>query len=125
MHGASRLFFILGILYAIGGMLLGLSMAISHDHIEMPAHAHTMVAGWIMSSVFAYFYHLFPEIGASRNAMIHFWLQAASGVVLVVSLFFLLAGNENVEPVTAVASIGFLLGMLLFAWNAMPVLRKA
>jgi hypothetical protein len=28
---------------AIAGMMLGISMAMSHDHIEMPAHAHTMV----------------------------------------------------------------------------------
>lgn len=78
-----------------------------------------------MSAVFAFFYHLFPEIGARPMAKAHFWVQAVSGVVLVVSLFTLLAGNEAVEPVTAVASIGFLVGMLLFAWNALPVLKAA
>ena len=100
-------------------------MAASHDHGQMPTHAHVMVAGWLMSSVFAFFYHLFPEIGAGRMAKAHFWVQGVSGVVLVVSLFMLLGGNEAVEPVTATASFGFLAGMLIFAWNAMPVLRAA
>jgi hypothetical protein len=125
MQGAARLFFILAIVYAICGMTLGLHMSISHNHLQMPTHAHTMVAGWLMSAVFAYFYHQFPAIGGSRLAVIHFWLQAVSGVVLLIALFFLLRGNEAVEPVTAIGSLGFFAGMLLFAWNAMPVLRKA
>lgn len=125
MKGAARLFFILAIAYAIAGMALGIHMAASHNHTQMPTHAHIMVAGWLMSAVFAFFYHLFPEIGARSLAKAHFWIQAVSGVVLVVSLFMLLGGNEAVEPVTAIASFGFLAGMLIFAWNAMPALRAA
>lgn len=125
MKGAARLFFILAICYAIAGMALGIHMAASHDHGQMPTHAHIMVAGWLMSAVFAFFYHLFPDIGARGMAKAHFWVQAVSGVVLVVSLFTLLAGNEAVEPITALASVGFLIGMLLFAWNALPVLKAA
>lgn len=125
MKGAARLFFILAIAYALAGMCLGIYMAASHDHGQMPTHAHTMVAGWIMSSVFAFFYQLFPEIGARTMAYVHFWIQGVCGVVLVVSLFFLLNGNEAIEPITALASVGFLIGMLVFVWNALPVLRTA
>jgi hypothetical protein len=125
MKGAARTFFILALCYAVAGMMLGIYMAASHDHTEMPTHAHIMVAGWLMSSVFAFFYHLFPEIGARPLARAHFWVQAASGIVLVVTLFFVLQGNDALEPVTALASVGFLLGMLMFVWNAMPVLKAA
>ncbi|MGB8316367.1 MAG: hypothetical protein WCE69_17960 [Aestuariivirga sp.] len=106
-------------------MMLGLSMAISHDHIEMPVHAHTMVAGWLMSAVFGFFYHMFPAARQNKLANIHFWIHAVSVIVLVVSLYFVLAGNAAIEPVTAVASIIFFLGMLLFAWIAIPVINKA
>ena len=125
MKGAARLFFILALSYAVAGMVLGIYMAASHDHTEMPTHAHVMVAGWLMSSVFAFFYHLFPEIGARPMARAHFWVQAVSGIVLVVSLFFVLQGNESLEPITALASIGFLIGTLMFIWNAVPVLKAA
>ena len=125
MQGAARLFFTLAIVYAICGMVLGLSMAIANDHGQMPTHAHIMVAGWVMSAVFAFFYHLFPKLGASKLAMAHFWLQAASGVVLVVSLFFVLAGHEAIEPITAVSSMAFLVGMVLFAYISLPALWKA
>ena len=58
-------------------------------------------------------------------AATEYYVQAISGVVLVVSLFFLLKGNESLEPITATASVGFLAGMLIFIWNALPVLRSA
>jgi hypothetical protein len=123
MQGVARNFFILAIIYAICGMTLGLSMAISHDHTQMPVHAHAMVAGWLMSAVFAFFYHLFAVANASRLAPVHFWLTAVSGIALMISLFFLLGGNAAVEPVTAISSIGFFLAILLFAWIALPVIR--
>ena len=63
MQGVARNFFTLAIVYAICGMALGLSMSISNDHSQMPVHAHTMVAGWLMSAVFGFFYHLFPKAG--------------------------------------------------------------
>ncbi len=125
MQGVARNFFVFGIVLAVAGMLLGLSMAMSGDHGQMPVHAHTMVAGWLMSAIFGFFYHLFPVARQNRLAPVHFWLHAVSIVVLVVSLYFVLAGNLAVEPVTALSSIAFLLNTLLFAWIAVPVVSKA
>jgi hypothetical protein len=124
MQGAARNFFSLAILYAIGGLTLGLHMSITHDHGQMPVHAHAMVAGWLMSAVFAFFYHLFPVAGRSRLASVHFWLQGVSGIALIVGLFFLLAGNTGVEPIVAIASIGFFAGVLLFAAIAIPAVWR-
>jgi hypothetical protein len=78
-----------------------------------------------MSAVFGFFYHLFPAAAANKLAQLHFWLHSVAALVLVVSLYFLLAGNPSIEPVTAVASIAFFIGMLLFAWIAIPVINKA
>lgn len=124
MQGVARNFFIFGIVFAIAGMMLGIKMAISGDHLEMPVHAHIMVAGWLMSAVFGFFYHLFPKAAANKLAIVHFGLHAVGLFVLVVSLYFLLAGNTGIEPVTAVGSLVFFAGMLLFAWIAIPVINK-
>ncbi|MGI6852682.1 hypothetical protein [Mesorhizobium sp. 1B3] len=124
MQGVARNFFILALVYAIWGMLLGLAMAISHDHTQMPVHAHTLVAGFLTSAIFAFFYHLFPAARTSRLALVHFWLTTISGIILLVSLYFVLAGNPAIEPVTAISSLGFFAAMLLFAWIALPVVRK-
>ncbi|HUQ37689.1 MAG TPA: hypothetical protein VM144_15060 [Aestuariivirga sp.] len=125
MQGVARNFFILGIVMAIAGLMLGLKMAITQDHGQMPVHAHIMVAGWLMSAVFGFFYHLFPVARQNKLATIHFWMHAVGIVVLTVSLYFVLAGNPGVEPVTATASILFFLGVLLFAWIAIPVVNKS
>ena len=125
MQGVARNFFILGIVMAIAGMTLGLKMAMTQDHIQMPVHAHIMVAGWLMSAVFGFFYHLFPVARQNKLATIHFWVHAVGIVVLTVSLYFVLAGNPEFEPVTAISSILFFLGLLLFAWIAIPVVNKS
>ncbi|MDW6021912.1 hypothetical protein SAZ10_09070 [Mesorhizobium sp. BAC0120] len=124
MQGVARNFFTLAVIYALCGMALGLFMSITQDHSQMPVHAHTMVAGWLMSSVFAFFYHLFPAAGESRLAQIHFWLTAVSGIGLLVGLFFLLGGNTAIEPVVGISSIGFYLGTFLFAFIALPAIYK-
>lgn len=125
MTGAARSFFILALLYAIAGMSLGLYMGMSQDHSQMPVHAHAMVLGWLMSGFFAFFYHFFPDIGRSSLASVHFWLTAASGIILLVSLYFVLSGNVALEPVTGISSMVFLACFLLFVWIARPVFSRA
>jgi hypothetical protein len=126
MQGVARNFFTLAVIYALAGMAIGLHMSISQDHTQMPVHAHTMVAGWLMSSVFAFFYHLFPAARESRLAQVHFWLTAITGIALLVGLFFLLGGNPSIEPLVAAGSMGFYAAMFVFVVVALPVVyRKA
>ncbi|HEY4193235.1 MAG TPA: hypothetical protein VGM46_11375 [Mesorhizobium sp.] len=124
MQGVARNFFTLAIVYALCGMALGLHMGISQDHSQMPTHAHIMVAGWLMSAVFAFFYHLFPTIAAKMLAKVHFWLTAISGIGLMIGLFYEFGGSEAMEPVLAIASMGFYAGMILFAVIALPAIWR-
>ena len=124
MQGVARNFFTLAIIYALAGMALGIHMAISQDHSQMPVHAHTMVAGWLMSSVFAFFYHLFPAAAGSILARIHFWVTAVSGIGLLIGLYFLLAGNPAIEPMVGISSMVFYASMLLFAFIALPAVYR-
>ncbi|MDG4883611.1 MULTISPECIES: hypothetical protein [unclassified Mesorhizobium] len=125
MQGVARNFFTLAIIYSLCGMALGIHMAISQDHGQMPTHAHTMVAGWLMSAVFAFFYHLFPAVAHKRLAAIHFWLTAISGIGLLVGLYTLLAGNPAIEPLLGISSLAFYAGMLLFAFIALPAIWRS
>jgi hypothetical protein len=124
MQRMARNFFTLAIIFALCGMALGIHMGMSGDHGQAPTHAHIMLAGWVTSAIFAFFYHLFPSAGDRTLATVHFWLTTVSVIGLVVSLYFLMAGNESMEPVLGIASIGFLLGMLLFAFIALPVIWR-
>jgi hypothetical protein len=44
---------------------------------------------------------------------------------MCVSLIFLYGGNPAVEPGAAIGSIGFLLGMLLFGYNALGTIWRS
>lgn len=125
MQGVARNFFTLAVIYALCGMALGLHMSITQDHSQMPVHAHALAAGWLMSAVFAFFYHLVSAARESRLAQVHFWLTAVSGIALLVSLFLLLAGNTAIEPVVAISSMVFYASMLLFAFIALPAIYRS
>jgi cbb3-type cytochrome oxidase subunit 1 len=122
MQGVARNFFTLAVIYAVVGMLLGLSMAMSQDHTQTPTHAHIMVLGWVTSSVFAFFYHLVPAARNSKLAVIHFWLSAISSIGMVIGLFVLYGGNPSIEPLLGVCAIAFIVATGLFAFIALRAL---
>lgn len=124
MTGAARLFITAAILFALAGMALGLHMAISGDHSEHPSHAHIMLMGWVSLALMGLFYHHFPALNVSALAKAQFWLSTLSAAVTCVSLVFLYGGNPAYEPGAAVGSIGFLLGMLLFGFNALRAIWR-
>ena len=57
MNEIARKFFLTAVAYGILGLGLGLHMAISQDHGQLPVHAHIMVIGWLSFVVFGFFYH--------------------------------------------------------------------
>jgi len=125
MTGLAARFFGSAIGYAVLGMTLGLIMGMSHDHGQMPTHAHLLVVGWVSFAVFGIFYHLLPAAAASRLAVAHFWLAQVSLVVLIMGLFLLFGGQPSAEPVVALASLGLLASMILFAVVAFPFIKVA
>jgi cbb3-type cytochrome oxidase subunit 1 len=125
MQGVARNFFTMAVIYAVLGLTLGLSMAMSHDHGQRPTHAHIMVLGLVMFSIFAFFYHLVPAARNSRLATIHFWLAAVSSVVMLITLYMLYGGNESVEPVLGVASLVYFAATILFAYIALSALWRS
>src|SRR5262245_3414862 len=124
MQGAACYFLPLAVIYALIGMAIGIYMVISQDHAQMPVHAHALVAGWLMSSVFAFFYHLFPKAGAGLLAQVHFWLTALSGIGLLTFLSWVLTGNQSLEPMVGVWSLLFYAAMLVFVVIALPAVYR-
>ena len=124
MNGMSARFFGSALVYGILGLVLGNIMGASGDHSQMPTHAHLMVIGWVSFAIFGFFYHLFAERAATLLARLHFWLAQGSYIALVIGLYLIFSGQTTAgEPITAVASIAYLLSMAIFALVAVPVLR--
>jgi heme/copper-type cytochrome/quinol oxidase subunit 1 len=121
MTGLAARFFGSAIIYAVLGMLLGLVMGMTHDHSQMPTHAHLLVVGWASFALFGVFYHLFPSAAEHRLAVAHFWLAQISFISLITGLFLLFSGQPSAEPVAALSSVGLLASMVLFGVIAYPI----
>jgi len=124
MKGTARNFFTIAVIYSLVGMSLGLHMAMSQDHSQLPTHAHIMVLGWLMSAVFAVFYHLVPAAGASMLAKIHFWIAALSSLGMFIGLFILYGGDPSIEPLLGVSAMAYFAGTFLFAFIALSALWR-
>ncbi|MGH6929323.1 MAG: hypothetical protein ACREEV_13480 [Dongiaceae bacterium] len=124
MNGLSAWFFGSALVYGLLGLVLGNVMAASGDHSQMPTHAHILVIGWVSFAIFGMFYHLFAQRAGTLLARLHFWLAQVSLVALAIGLFLLYSGRIAIgEPIAAVASLAYLLSMVLFALVALPVVR--
>jgi len=61
MKGIDRLFLRIAVVYVLAGMALGIFMAMSDDHSQMPTHAHMNLMGWASMALYAVVYRVWPE----------------------------------------------------------------
>jgi hypothetical protein len=125
MRSIARNFFVSAIVYGMLGMLLGLAMAMRHDHGQLPTHAHIMVIGWLSFAIFGFFYALLGGAVPRRLALTHFWLAQVSLAVLVAGLGLYYAGETQFEPLAAIGSIGYAVSFFVFAFAAFKAFRPA
>ncbi len=123
MRGLAKAFFVSALIYGILGLLLGIHMAIGHDHTQLPTHAHIMVIGWLSFAVFGFFYHFFGTAVPALLASLHFWLAQASLAIIVIGLWLYFSGRTEFEPLAAVGSVGYAASFVLFAAAAFMAAR--
>lgn len=119
MQAHSQRWIFAAIIYFCLAVTLGVFMGASHDHSLMPVHAHINLLGWVSMVLIGVVYHFFPQAGASRAATVQFWLHNVALVAMMTGLAFLLKGNEQVEPVVAIASVTMLAAVVTFAGNVL------
>ncbi len=116
MKGIDRLFLRTAVVYVIAGMALGIFMAMSEDHSQMPTHAHMNLMGWASMALYAVVYRAWPEAAGSPLAAWHFWLANLGTLVVIIGVAGVMAGHEeSFGPIAGIGSVVSLIGMLLFA----------
>jgi cbb3-type cytochrome oxidase subunit 1 len=127
MTSISRGFLTTAIVYCLLGMLLGLHMAMTQNHGEMPTHAHVQLIGWVSFFLFGLFYFQFGKAVRPILAVLHFWLAQAAMLGLMIGLWLVYSDRPEYEPIAAISSIAYAVSFLIFAAAALPVIwaRKA
>ena len=122
MTSISRGFLTAAIIYCLLGMLLGLHMAMTHNHGEMPTHAHMQLIGWVSFFLFGLFYHLFGKAVRPILAVLHFWIAQAAMLGLMIGLWLVYSDRTEYEPIAAISAIAYAVSFLVFAAAALPVI---
>ena len=125
MQGIGKAFFGSALAYGVLGMGYGLFMAITHNHGQMPTHAHIMVIGWVSFAVFGLFYSLQADRIPRRLALLHFGLAQVSMIGMLVGLTLIYSGQPQYEPIAAVSASAYAVSFLIFAGVAMTAMRSA
>ena len=117
----SRNFLVIGVLYLLVGLLMGMYMGGSGDHGLMPVHAHINLLGFTLMVLFALTYKVFPRMSETGLARLHFWLFQAGTLLLLIALFLMMAGfvpAETIGPLMPILELLVLVSILVFGWNA-------
>lgn len=116
----SRNFLVIGSLYLLVGILLGMYMGGSGDHALTPVHAHINLLGFTLMTLFGIVYRVVPALAGSGLAKAHFWLHQTGALVLLSLLFLMIGGfaaEASIGPFMPVPELAVLLGTAAFALN--------
>ncbi|MEO8244374.1 MAG: hypothetical protein ABI832_18910 [bacterium] len=116
----TRAFLVVGTIYLVLGIGLGMRMGASGDHSMMPVHAHINLLGFVLMAVFGLIYKTFPAMTNGRLATVHFWLHLTGSALLIVMLFLMFSGRipeAAMVPAAPLAEGLVMLGVLTFAYN--------
>ena len=113
-----RKFLLMAFVYAAIGVLLGIYMAASHNHVQHVTHAHILLVGFVLSLAYAIVHKLWLA-QAGAIAALQFYLHQVGALVLVGGLFLLygrIVPEPQVGPVLGVASIVVFSAVLLMLY---------
>jgi len=102
--------------FALIGLLLGIVMGMSGDHIQFVTHAHILLVGFVVSFIYSVIHKLWLGEPKSTIASAQFFLHHVSALVMFVALYLMfgkIVPQEQAGPVLGIASIGVFVGMLL------------
>lgn len=103
-------------IYIILGISLGIYMAASQDHSQMPTHAHLNLLGWVTMALMGLIYKNWPTVAEAKLAPLTYWLAHVTVIGLTLGVGLLYAGMTEYEPIAIVASFVAVFNMALFAF---------
>jgi hypothetical protein len=108
-------FLLLATISLLVGVCMGIGMGIAHDFQFAPVHAHLNLLGWTSLALFGLAYRVYPALGASWIAGVHFTLACLGAVLFPLGIA--LSIMDVTIAVAIVASFVWLAGVAMFLVN--------
>jgi hypothetical protein len=102
-------------IFVLVGMAWGIQMSITQDHLLAPAHAHNNLIGFVVMTVYGFYYRLVPAAADKRLAVVHFWVSLVAALVFAPGIALAISGKGDI--LAQVGSILVVLSMLIFSWT--------
>jgi len=100
--------------FALLGMLFGMYMAGSDDHILAPAHAHNNLLGWVTMALYGLYYRAVPS-ALSGLATVHFGVAMVANLIFPFGIALAILGQTPILAATGGALE--IVAMLIFAFT--------
>lgn len=110
----------LAILYLIFGLCVGLFMSITLNLQWGSAHAHVNLVVFVTTTLFGVIYSVYPKAAVNSIGKAHFWLHNLGIPIFLLSAFLVQVPGllDTAHIFTYIGGGAFLLGTILFAYNA-------
>ena len=115
----SKRFIVWALSFAVVGLGLGIYMAASGNHGELPAHAHILLIGFVVNFIYGIIHRLWLVQPNRALATTQFFLHQVAAVVISVGLFLVFGGfvpEPTAGPILGVAACVVLIGMLMMLY---------
>jgi hypothetical protein len=123
MSRISITFFGAAVVYALGGMLLGIYMGGANDHTMAPVHAHINLLGWASLALMGSFYGLAGAAAPAKLAWLNFGLSNLGNLMALPMVAVIQAGKPPIVPVLIGGEVAIVAGMLVFGLALITVAR--
>lgn len=102
--------------YAVLGILLGVIMAASKNHVQMVTHAHILLVGFVISFVYGVCYQVWNLDNGSTLQKVQFYSHQTGTILMIAGLYMLYGGIMDpgvLDPILAIGSLLVLTGMII------------
>jgi hypothetical protein len=123
MSRISITFFGAAVVYALGGMVLGMYMGGSGDHTMAPVHAHINLLGWASLALMGAFYGLAGDRTPAKLAWANFGLSNLGNAMTLPMVAVIQTGKPPIVPLLVGGEVAIVAGMLLFGAALLVVAR--
>jgi hypothetical protein len=114
MQKLDRSFVVIGLLWLVLGMALGIYMGIAGDNKYVTVHVAMLLGGFVVLTLYGLLYRLWPGMGAGGIAQAQFWLGVVGALLLVIGAAIIV--NNGGVALAAAGSFMALAAALMMVW---------
>lgn len=118
MREVSFWFLFAGVIWVTLGMVWGIEMGITDNHLMAPAHAHLNLTGFVLFSLFGIYYRLTPSAAVSGLSRLHIGLALGGVVTFIPGMALAISGGSHgLVILGSLLTLGSMLVFLVTVWR--------